>query len=264
MKIAVLYQAISEREITDIKKPMKKGGYSDSGADIAFTLIKNGYKVITPVDNPDEYKDYDFVFPDTENGIMDAINRGANTFFLNTILFSNHPITKFYGKGYHFIGNLPEDVDKYDNKFYINNLLKDDFDVIEDFFIDVNVEYDGEYPCVVKPIMGRGSQGVSVVNNYDELRDAVTSLIESKKYGSKLMVEEYLDGREITITIMPNGKALKPVFRFNHIDGICPYNGDVPVVDNSKVIDPDESMKKIILQCEEIYKQLDLKGMIRL
>lgn len=42
-----------------IKKPMKKGGYSDSGADIAYCLKKNGENVILPCKNPDIYNDYD-------------------------------------------------------------------------------------------------------------------------------------------------------------------------------------------------------------
>ena len=31
---------------------MKLGGYSDSGADIAFELKKNGIIIVTPVNNP--------------------------------------------------------------------------------------------------------------------------------------------------------------------------------------------------------------------
>lgn len=38
-----------------IKKPMKKGGYSDSGADIAYCLKENGEDVIPPCENPDIY-----------------------------------------------------------------------------------------------------------------------------------------------------------------------------------------------------------------
>lgn len=42
-----------------IKKPMKKGGYSDSGADIAYCLKENGENVILPCKNPDIYNGYD-------------------------------------------------------------------------------------------------------------------------------------------------------------------------------------------------------------
>ena len=38
-----------------IKKPMKKGGYSDSGADIVYCLKENGEDVILPCENPNIY-----------------------------------------------------------------------------------------------------------------------------------------------------------------------------------------------------------------
>ena len=63
-----------------IKKPMKKGGYSDSGADIVYCLKDNGEDVILPCENPNIYNDYDWVFPDTKEGIEQAIKKGADTF----------------------------------------------------------------------------------------------------------------------------------------------------------------------------------------
>lgn len=40
MKIAVLYQKFALPAVNGILKPMKPGGYSDSGADIAYCLLK--------------------------------------------------------------------------------------------------------------------------------------------------------------------------------------------------------------------------------
>ena len=37
--IVVLYQAIQAPVIDGVRKPMKPGGYSDSGADIAYTQL---------------------------------------------------------------------------------------------------------------------------------------------------------------------------------------------------------------------------------
>lgn len=96
MKCAVLYQAKEPPIIDGIRKPMKKGGYSDSGADIAFTLMKSGIDVITPVDNPNELNDLEWVFPDDKSGIQKAIDKGANTFWLNTVLYDGHPIEEVY------------------------------------------------------------------------------------------------------------------------------------------------------------------------
>ena len=58
MKIAVLYQKNSPPVIKGIKKPMKEGGYSDSGADICYCLQKNNIDVVTPVKHPDMLKDF--------------------------------------------------------------------------------------------------------------------------------------------------------------------------------------------------------------
>ena len=38
VKVAVLYQAQLPPAVGETQKPMKQGGYKDSGADIAFTL----------------------------------------------------------------------------------------------------------------------------------------------------------------------------------------------------------------------------------
>ena len=74
-KIAILYQAQLPPIKEGIQKPMKPGGYADSGADIAFALLKNQYHVITPVEHPNENIDKDWVFPDTEDGIKNALNK---------------------------------------------------------------------------------------------------------------------------------------------------------------------------------------------
>ena len=47
---------------------MKEGGYSDSGSDLAYELNKNGYNLITPVENPNEKNNIDWVFGDDDEG----------------------------------------------------------------------------------------------------------------------------------------------------------------------------------------------------
>lgn len=122
MKIAVLYQKNEPPVADGIKKPMKKGGYSDSGADIVYCLKENGEDVILPCENPDIYNDYDWVFPDTKDGIEQAIKKGADTFWLSTVLYDSNPIEMF--KGVCIVGQRPGDVSKYDDKFYTNDCLR--------------------------------------------------------------------------------------------------------------------------------------------
>ena len=123
--IAILFQAQKPPIQKGIKKPMKPGGYSDSGADIAFSLKNRNLSIITPVENPNLKNDYDWVFPDTENGIQSALDKGATIFWLNTVLFKNHPIETFFDGKIEIVGQRPKDVDLFDDKWRTNQLLKE-------------------------------------------------------------------------------------------------------------------------------------------
>ncbi|MCX8534126.1 hypothetical protein [Chryseobacterium luquanense] len=68
--VTILYQAQEPPAVDGIKKPMKSGGYSDSGADIAYSLHQQGIEVITPVEDPAVEIDLNWVFPDTKEGIQ--------------------------------------------------------------------------------------------------------------------------------------------------------------------------------------------------
>lgn len=278
MKCAILYQVEEPPIIDGIIKPMKNGGYSDSGADIAFTLMKSGINVITPVDKPNELKDLDWVFPDNKSGIQRAIDRGANTFWLNTVLYDGHPIEEFIEKGYYIVGQRPCDVSKYDDKYYTNQLLLNSgLPVVKEQIVDINTNVEN-FPAVLKPIRGRGSQGVYVIRNRKDYKEKVKELIDSKIYGEKLMIEPYLCNTEVTISLLLPGEyvingenvtkndywCLPIVERFNHLNGISPYNGDVAVIENSKVIPNDDKLNFLCQECVKIAKLLKVKSLIRI
>jgi len=69
---------------------MKIGDNADSSADIAFSLGKSGVN-ITPIDIPRTTEDLEWSFPDTVDGIKDAIRRGADTIWLNTVFIQWPP-----------------------------------------------------------------------------------------------------------------------------------------------------------------------------
>lgn len=62
-------------------------------------------------------------------------------------------------------------------------------------------------PCVVKPVSGGSSVGVSIVNTREELEGAFK---DACKYEEKLIVEEKIEGREFTCGIL-EGRVLPPV-----------------------------------------------------
>ena len=266
---------------------MKLGGYSDSGADIAYELKKNGIQIITPANNPNSNIDLDWVFPDTKEGIQAALDRGANTFWLNTVLYKNHPITSFFDRYIQFIGQLPSQVDLYDDKFYTNEFLrKNDIPIPETTLISTknleNYSLDMDFPLVVKPLRGRGSQGVSLIKTQEELKNKLNELFSNKEYGNTVYVEQFLSGQEITVTVLPSGSYLigdqekiykKPwclpaVKRFNHHDGIAPYSGITAVIKNSSVLENDELSSKevneVYTHCEKVARLLNIKAPIRI
>ncbi|MCD0489556.1 ATP-grasp domain-containing protein [Pedobacter sp. MC2016-14] len=285
-KVAVLYQKSPPPVKYGILKPMKPGGYSDSGADIAFSLKSKNICIITPVEHPLVNNDYDWVFPDDVEGIESAMAKGANTFWLNTVLYEGHPIQSYIGK-VEIVGQRPGDTDKYDDKLFANNLLrKNNLPVPDSLMVDADNKYnyrlEFSFPVVVKPIRGRGSQGVSMANNQPALDKILQEMFDADLYGTAVYIEPYLKGQEVTLTVMPPGSylidermvikdkhwSLPTVKRFNHENGIAPYNGVVAIVNNSAVLEECEENSVAILlvsdECAQAGSIIDGKAPIRI
>ncbi|MBE9583958.1 ATP-grasp domain-containing protein [Mucilaginibacter sp. JRF] len=286
-KVAVIYQTQTPPARNGIIKPMKPGGYADSGADIAYSLRKQNIDVISPADEPGTEADLDWVFPDTAEGIQAAINKGADTIWLNTVLYDGHPIEKFIDAGIAVVGQIPKQVDIFDDKLVTNELLKNNHLPIPRSVLITHNNADTfklnfGYPVVAKPIRGRGSQGVYLVNTPTELTDILADMFSSGDYGDALYAEEFLPGTEVTITVMPPGGyvidgevlekdqhwSLPPVRRFNHANGIAPYNGTVAVIHNSEVLNDSElqteAMIQLCQQCELAAKLVQSRAPIRI
>jgi len=64
------------------------------------------------------------------------------------------------------------------------------------------------YPLFIKPVAGRGSAGIdaaSVIDDYDQLVEGVRRLLET--IGQPVLVERFLEGREITLGVLGNESA---------------------------------------------------------
>ena len=281
-RIAVLYQACDLPAVDGVNKPRKPGGYRDSGADIAYVLRSNGHQVITESDNPFPLQDEGWCFPDNERGILSAISTGATHLWANTVLFGTHPLQGSEALDKHarrlrIIGQPPLLVDEHDDKNFVNESLRRDgrFLLPESRILncaDPSYTFGLSYPVVGKPIRGRGSHGVMVCKTEAELTAHVEQLL---KESSLVMVESYLPGEEGTVTVMPPSKeypnywALPIVVRFNHEQGIAPYNGVVAVTQNSRVVSEDElrsnpSYTDVCKQCEQVAELLQVTAPIRI
>lgn len=253
-KVAILYQAIDPPIVNGVRKPKKPGGYRDSSADIAYTLHHSGISITTPTTNPDPKSDLDWCFPDNESGILNAVENGATTLWANTILFADHPLQTStaldrFASTVRVVGQPPRLVELYDDKNFVNDLLRRDgrFTLPESWLISSVhdlILHDIPLPIVAKPIRGRGSHGVKLCHTQAELLSHLKGLLAES---SPAMLEQFLPGQEGTVTVMPpspsNGDRYIPlpiVLRFNHADGIAPYNGVVAITQNSRLPTPEE------------------------
>jgi D-alanine-D-alanine ligase-like ATP-grasp enzyme len=292
---AILYQALPPPVIDGLRKDAKPGGYSDGGADIGYALAGMGSRVVTPVPRPDPAVALDWVFPDTDEGIAAALDAGATVLWANTVLFAGHPLEQQLGR-VEIVGQLPAAMQAYDDKFATNAALgRAGLPVARSILVstvaregvcalaDMDAALaDGalDLPMIVKPVRGRGSQGVTLVRDAAQLRDAAIALLTSRAFGDTIMVEEFLEGEEVTVTVMPPASptvtgdmspahwALRPVRRFNQKDGVAPYNGDVAVTANSVAIDEgrlaDADVAAMIEACVAAARLVDARGAIRI
>jgi D-alanine-D-alanine ligase len=282
---AVLFQAAPAPAIDGVIKPMKENGYADSGADIAFGLIQQGVKVITAVAEPQIKIDREWVFPDTTAGIAHALSKGANVLWLNTVLYSGHPAEEFMRKGIAVVGQDPTTATRYDDKWLVSGLLgSNGIAVPEKQLITESGSWSApfEFPFILKPLRGRGSQGVRLIRDDMDLQTTLRNVFEDGLFGNTLYAEPYLPGTELTITVMPPGEyvifgdqeykdshwSMTPVKRFNQVDGIAPYNGVVPIIENSRVIsarenDSDE-IQEISSACASAAALLEVRAPVRI
>ncbi|MGW8204260.1 biotin carboxylase [Sphingomonas bisphenolicum] len=293
--VAILYQALPPPVIDGLRKDAKPGGYSDGGADIGFVLRGQGVRVLTPVVDPDPTRPMDWVFPDTAEGIAAAVATGATILWANSVLFDGHPLEAVIGR-VRIVGQLPTLTQRYDDKFATNRMLEAaGLPVARSFLMapaarpgvralaDVEaalLQADLSFPLIVKPVRGRGSQGVTQVADLAALNAAAVALIANAKFGDTLIVEEYLDGDEVTVTVMPPASPLpsgqlsnahwplRPVRRFDQKNGVAPYNGDVAVTANSVAIDAEEMMspavQAMLAACVRAAGLVDARAPIRI
>ncbi|KAJ5317081.1 hypothetical protein PENANT_c029G05539 [Penicillium antarcticum] len=150
------------------------------------------------------------------------------------------------------IDQPPGLVEKFDDELYLNDRLRsmgNAFTLPKSWEVKATNDPDSlyafikenipTYPIVGKPVRGRGSHGVKATIT------AMSPYPESCGYW-----------------------AMAPVMRFNHDNGIAPYNETVAVTDNSRVISnelaDDPAYGMIIRQCERVASLIKATAPIRI
>ncbi|HHX57582.1 MAG TPA: phosphoribosylamine--glycine ligase [Clostridiales bacterium] len=92
------------------------------------------------------------------------------------------------------------------------------------------IEKENTYPTVVKADGLALGKGVIIAESFDEAKDAINSIMEDKIFGesgSKVVIEEFLTGPEVSVLCFTDGKTIKPM---------------VSSMDHKRALDNDEGL----------------------
>ncbi len=126
----------------------------------------------------------------------------------------------------------------------------------------VNDDYRPQFPCVVKICNGGSSVGVYIVNNYSEYQSAVN---EAFKYESRVMIEEYIKGREFTCCVI-EGQAL-PIVEIAPKSGFYDYRNKYQAGSTVETCPADidaATTAKIQAEAVKAYNALGIKTYARM
>ncbi|PUU78791.1 hypothetical protein B9Z19DRAFT_1126041 [Tuber borchii] len=234
--LAIHHQAIPPPIINGSFKPPKPGGCKDACADIAYTvhsLNDPKINITTPAPHPNPATDTGWSFPDTQPGILTATAAA----------------------------NPPKLVEVVDNKAFTNKLLQHHgFPTPKSWLLEGDPKrsierlgqlvYDLPYPIILKPVRGRGSEGVQLVNGFVGMLDALDDLLNIY---SVVLVEELLKGEEGT--------------RFSQASGAMPWSGHIPVTKSSRVLsarEEDSWHRGAKIECQMATELLKLTRVTRI
>lgn len=126
------------------------------------------------------------------------------------------------------------------------------------------MEQHFQYPMFIKPAGTGSSVGVSKARNRDELRKAV---LDAALYDEKILVEEFIDGKEIEVAVMGNGNPVASIC--GEIDsGAEFYDYDAKyVTDTSVAYVPARIAEDVAEQVREmavkVYQAIGCQGLSR-
>ena len=273
MKIAVIYGGISTEHDVSIKSAKNVINNIDTNKyDVTPILIakdgswyKNGKLLKNIIE---ELKKVDVVFPILhgkfgEDGTMQGMLEMHKIPYVGcNVLASSICMDKIYTK-------IILDKAKIKQANYI--YIKDENIYVDDEFEELELENDRivelvekklGYPVFIKPSRSGSSIGIKKARNAQEL---IAGIQKAAKFDSKILVEEYIDGRELECAIL-NGKAIE-VGEIVPGDDFYSYEAKYNNKE-SKVIVPaeikTEIRNKIKYLAEKAFRVVDGTGLARI
>jgi D-alanine-D-alanine ligase len=124
-------------------------------------------------------------------------------------------------------------------------------------------------PCFVKPNAGGSSIGMSKVNQWEELADALNLAFDAANTGKQVIVEEFVKGREFSVGIfrrrdgslyvLPASEVITSREFFDYVAKYTPgLTQEITPADLN-----EEQRSRVEALVKEIYTRLNCKGMVR-
>jgi D-alanine-D-alanine ligase len=124
-------------------------------------------------------------------------------------------------------------------------------------------------PCFVKPNAGGSSIGMSKVNQWEELADALNLAFDAANTGKQVIVEEFVKGREfsvgifrrrdVSLYVLPASEVITSREFFDYVAKYTPgLTQEITPADLN-----EEQRSRVEALVKEIYTRLNCKGMVR-
>ena len=205
----------------------------------------------------------DVIFPIThgpfgEDGHYQAIFELLNIPYVGCdVLSSAISMDKAVMKDIFLANNIPQG--KY--QYFTEHMFK----TTENIVIE-NIELELKYPCFIKPANLGSSVGISKAKNREEL---ITSLLIAFNYDEKVVVEEFIDARELEIGVLGNNEfLLSAVGEITTNAEFYDYEAKyISTTSNEMIIPaaiPTEIDKQIRQVASDVVRVLGVKGISRI
>jgi len=187
--------------------------------------------------------------------------------------------------GIPYSGAPPQSLAYCYDKSLVRGIAKEmDISVPNAFFIkpgDTTFELPFPFPAIVKPNFGDSSFGIterSVVNNPEELVSAISEQREKFGYSNSLLVEEFLQGKDLSVGIIgnpPEPYTVLPVIEEDYsslppeLPKICGYeakwlpNSPYWNIKSIPANLPEELEKFIVECCLKLFERLECRDYCR-